>query len=119
MKLWKCYNPSCCDKPGVPGHDFAAELPVCDACGTDARVPRFANLIVRRVVIHFEPPSHVEGMGAGHLACQPKADPQKYRRTGSAIDVNCPVCVATDAWRQAEKVAQMSPDHDVPLSADL
>lgn len=119
-KLFRCY--ACKNEKGLPGRDFTAELPVCE-CGIDARLPRFAHLIVTREVIHFDAPfDHPElchSMGVGYPACDPaKKIGEQFRASGEPLAVNCPVCIETAAFKKKQADADtrgVVPERDTPI----
>jgi hypothetical protein len=119
MRFWRCYNPNCSDRGGIPGHDFTADVPVCDKCNVDGRNPRFASLISPVVVIHFDPPSAVPGYGEGHLACNPTQGIRGHMATGDPDAVNCPACRKTPVWENASKGKAVDPRYDLPIEIDL
>lgn len=119
MRLWKCWNPKCADKLGMPGHDFVGDDAAgkCDRCGLQSDDKRFGHLIVPRVVIHFDAPSGiVEGHGVGYAACEPERTREKgYRMTGEPVAVTCPACRGSEAFAKADHDAKLHPDYDVPV----
>lgn len=119
MRLWRCYNQKCSDSPHKPGHDFSADGPKCDRCGTDGTLPKFAHLIVPLKIVHFDPPSHVDDIGLGFIACQPTEPIGKYRATGDPGSVNCPACRVTEAWEKANKSMTFHAEDDMGLVLDL
>lgn len=117
-RFWRCYNTPCADKPGTPGHDFMAVDPVCDKCGIDRRDPRFTQIITPVVVVHYDPPSPVDGVGQRTLACTGKPI-AGFRATGDPEAVNCPACQASEAWQANYAKRQVDPAHDFPVDIDL
>lgn len=116
-KPYRCYNPKCADKPGVPGHVFlvAPGAPVqCDRCGIKGDDPRFARFLTELVLVHFEPPSGVvDGVGAGYVACAPTASMEKtaaVRRSGAVDAVTCPDCRETAVFLAENSKERMSAD---------
>lgn len=119
MKLWRCYNGKCSDKPGIPGHDFANDTGKCDRCGVDPSDKRFGYVITARVVLHFDAPSGiVDGRGVGYIACDPSKAVGKFRSTGDPNVVNCPACQATESFKAAIVGDAVHPDFDVPVTID-
>lgn len=119
MRLWKCWNPKCADKQGIPGHDFTSEdhVGTCDKCGLKSDDARFGKLIVPRVVIHFDAPSGiVEGAGVNYAACSAEFTRTKgYRMSGEPVAVNCPLCRETEVFKKHDHDAKLHPDYDVPV----
>ena len=119
MRLWKCWNAKCADKPGMPGHDFVGEDAVgkCDKCGLASNDPRFGRLIVPRVILHFDAPSGiVDGAGVNYAACEPERTRAKgYRMTGEPSAVTCPACRGTEAFAKADRETHIHPDYDLPI----
>lgn len=81
--------------------EFVAQRPSCAKCGLDpSQDKRHAALFQEMTTIHYDPPSHVPGMGLGHAACNQKL------KTGSNGDawtgekpvVNCEQCKASDLF---------------------
>lgn len=82
--------------------EFVAAKPACEKCGLDPeKDARHAAFFLDLVTIHFDPPTHVPGLGNGHAACNPTL------RTGSNGDawtgekqvVNCEACKASDEFK--------------------
>ena len=102
MGMYRCQAPQCADRLGRLLFDFESEVPVCPQCGTNGRIPRFANIIIKLETLHFEPMSHIEGIGIGEVACTPgKPRPDLWRATGMASVANCKACKATQVWQDA------------------
>ena len=123
MGLWRCWNPRCTDGP-KPGFDFEAaavgDVGECPKCHVKSNDPRFGNLIVRRVVIHFDPPHEaIDGATLAVCACDGK--PRFPRKTSNAWPaVTCPVCMQTPAFAAAKAAesAEVHPDFAVPIAGD-
>jgi hypothetical protein len=83
--------------------EFDAPRPACAACGLDpAKDPRDASQFAEMAVVHFDPPSHVEGRGKGFAACDPKVRYGGDRRfTGEPAAVTCPACKTSEALAAA------------------
>jgi hypothetical protein len=97
MPLYRCEN--CATV-------FEADRPSCKQCKIDpAKDARFARLFSKLLLIHFDPPTHVRGIGKGHLACMPAVGVGMggHRATGEPAVVNCKACRATAAWQAAYK----------------
>jgi hypothetical protein len=118
-KRYRCLNLKCADKTGIPGHEFVSDKPVCDRCGTDQNHPRFGRYIHTLKVIHFDPPSHIDGEGMGFLACDPKRALLNARATADPTVVNCPLCLDTDAWRTANKQRGVLEEDDFSVRINL
>lgn len=123
MKMYRCYNPRCADRPEImPGFDFMAETPTCPKCGTsqEHKNPRLAGLIVNRVTIHFDPPHPaVDNVGLNTLACDPSKAVGRYQASGDPDAVTCPACRLTEAWHQANTAKSFDPADDVPLEINV
>lgn len=115
-RLYRCYNPKCTTHPaGMPGYDFTADVPVCPKCGVDARQPRFANLIVTRTLIHFDPPSGVvPGYGKNVCVCDGKPLGGRVS-SGDPDAVNCPACRESAEWQDAQKGKAVDPRFDFDI----
>lgn len=123
MKLFRCYV--CEGKPGMPGKDFAAEVPVCPDCKIDGRVPKYASYVVALKVIHFDPPDPVLGKlqgrlrrGLNHAACNPALPVGKCLASGDPAAVNCPACQQTDIYKSELHDASINPEDDFDLQID-
>lgn len=83
--------------------EFDAPRPACAPCGLDATAnPRDAQLLAELAVVHFDPPSKVEGRGLGRAACDPAVKYGGDRRfTGEPAAVTCPACKASQAFAAA------------------
>jgi len=93
MRLYRCNN---C------GREFEAERAECVACKIDVSAnSRFKGIVTPLVTIHFDPPTHVAGVGKNHLACDPKQSVQGKHATGVPSVVNCQPCRATKEWQEA------------------
>lgn len=108
LKAWKCYN---CEAKGTNpgGFDFEAEKPVCPQCTADGSTPRGRHAVLPRVVMHFDPPTAVVGVGENAIACRPTVNiignRNGIRATGEPSVVTCEACKATDAYKNASKGA--------------
>jgi hypothetical protein len=109
LRLWRCLNPAC-----APDTDFAAAAGTCPKCGLTIGRGRAGHLIVPLVVVHYDPPSGIEGIGKNEPACQPGTPIYGLQATGAPDAVNCPACKATEAWQQAPKGAQVPSRYLVP-----
>lgn len=108
LKAWKCYN---CEARGTHpgGHDFEAETAVCPLCKADGTTPRGRHAVLPRVVLHFDPPTAVVGIGENAIACRPTVNivgnRNGIRATGEPAVVTCEACKATEAFKNASVVA--------------
>lgn len=96
LKLYRCVN---CRR------EFEAERPACVPCGLDpAKDPRDAAYVVECVRIHLDPPTHIQGRGKGHAACDPKLRVGRpgMQFSGEPRAVNCEACKATAEFKAAE-----------------
>lgn len=118
MKFWRCVT--CEDRPGIPGHDFAAEQPVCDRCGTDAKSGGLAaSKIIALKVLHFDAPDPVRpGRFVNAAACDIALTVGKVRLTGEPSVVNCPACKMTQEWKTADAASRVVLDEDFPIQID-
>lgn len=128
-KLYRCSNANCCDRVGNP-HEFLADEGICPKCGISQGDQRFGSLIIRCVMIHFDPPSPVPGYGLGVRACAPEtaihAPVDAFGRprighggTGDPVAVSCPACKATEAYQAAIALAAKNDDDDTTSRAAL
>jgi len=102
MSRYRCYG--CVGEGGLRGRDFEADKPECEKCGiTAASRKDLRDLVVELAVIHFDPPSKVEGVGEGKAACDPRVVTHTPGRhfTMHAASATCPRCRAADAWKRA------------------
>lgn len=109
MGLYRCTH---C----TPPRTFEADRPVCEVCNLDPKKnPRHAGFIDALLIIHFDPPSNVRGIGLNAAACNPKkkvgqlgSGPTAERLTGEKAAVTCPACKATAAFT-GETPAEKAP----------
>lgn len=119
---YRCYG--CVSEGGLRGRDFDADRPECDRCGiTAASRKDLRDLVVELAVIHFDPPSRVDGVGEGKAACDDRIVTHSANRkfTGYAASVTCARCRAADAWKRAaadQGGREFVPEGDVPLKVD-
>lgn len=102
------------------GKTFEADRPACKPCRIDPVAdPRHAKYLTPLLTIHFDPPTHLDGLGRGHLACNPAAKVAGNRATGEPSVVNCAACRATAEWKAAFRGdAVIPPDLDEPLDGN-
>lgn len=107
MALWICWN--CVGDRGNPGKKFEAQEPVC-SCGVDGSVPRYAGLVAKCEVIHFDPPDAVlKGRGANVRACDQKPFGGAMASGVPAV-VSCKKCMATAEFiKECERVGEILP----------
>ena len=117
-RLYRCTNGYCAGTPAAQQFEFTPTAdcvdPACPKCGTKASDPKHGHIIVPLMRTHYDPPSHVQGQGMGHRACNPSkaiqvgdtvlpgtdmANPM-HAGTGYVLAVNCPECKASDVWRR-------------------
>ncbi len=102
-----------------PPNEFSSKVPACPNCGTDGRNPT-GRYIFLLVTTHFDPPHEVllgygpgpfarTGRGQGIMACTGRNWPAGTIVSGSTDVVNCPLCRANDAFKDAER-KQHPPD---------
>jgi hypothetical protein len=89
-----------CENPRCKTTTFQADRPVCPTCRTDGSDLRFANYIVELATIHFNPPTHIDAVRLNHRACDGGAI-AGFVVTNEPRVVNCPACMATEAYRRA------------------
>lgn len=113
-RFWKCWR--CQDENAPrPGYDFTADDPVCPKCKTNGETTEGKDIVIARMVLHFEPPSDLPGVGSRIVACSGLPTPTTpVRCTGEPHQVNCPACRATEAWKQAKEKWDRDPAYEVP-----
>lgn len=93
MRLYRCNN---C------GQTFEETRPRCQKCNIDpAQNPRFRGIVVLLEIIHWDPPTHIQNIGQGLLACDPSKPVLGHRASGEPGAVNCPACRKTPGWQAA------------------
>ncbi len=123
MGLWRSQRGSCSDdKHGRSIHDFEAERPVCDRCGTDGR--EFPQIVIKLECVHYERIVDRIGavqVGSKELACKPgKPIAPGTVRSSSARAVNCKDCRKTPEWREGmQAMGEVLEDKDFPVEIDL
>lgn len=94
MALWRCNSLKC------EGKTFLSERPKCPVCGLDAEADaRFADVIIKLTIIHFDPPSGVvRGRGKNVTLCDGtpvRSLGKKHEQaSGDPEAVNCQACRA-------------------------
>lgn len=122
MKLFKCHR--CKQDDGR----FYKDAPVCPRCSLSADDEKMGRLIQRLVLTHFDPPTDVPGIGINVRACEPTksilADDRAggipnpwHAGTGDVTVVNCPACMASEAYRIA--LAKLDDDDAAPTRAAM
>jgi hypothetical protein len=114
LKQYICSHPKCLVKDGGKfSGEFTPKKAVCPRCGTREDDEKFGCAIQRLTVIHFDPPTHMPGIGQNHRACDPavgiKAQllsnslmPNPWHAgTGDINVVTCEKCKATPEYQQA------------------
>lgn len=107
-RLYRCINPKC----GPNGHEFTGESPAkCPKCGIAEDDPKLGLAIRRLVLVHFDPPSPLPGIGMGYRACNhqrgiavgmPSPDkPGVHAGTGDPRSVTCPKCKESEEYTAA------------------
>lgn len=108
MKLYRCHP---CGK-----FEFTADRPVCPQCGTDGDDPRIKarGFVIPLVILHFDPPSGLPGMGKNRPACDQTlyVGHNGVRATGEPSAVSCAACKLTEEFALALKVR--NPTYDLP-----
>lgn len=115
-RLWRCTN--CRDDSGKKNLEFVAVAGehgkgVCPKCRAGSN-PRTAERIVALIVIHFDPPSGVEGVGLGVNACTGEPRQTGQRASGVTDAVNCPKCRASTVFKLTAEDQAKHPGYDIP-----
>lgn len=82
--------------------EFLADKPSCTDCGLDpATDKRHAKFFLELRTIHFDAPTHIEGLGVGFAACDPKfkVGTNNDAFTGEKKFVNCEKCKDSEAFK--------------------
>lgn len=121
MGLYRCNH---CQPPRT----FEADRPVCEACGLDPKKDaRHGRFIDQLLVIHYDPPTAIRGIGQNVAACNPKlrvggqgVGPTAERFTGEKTAVTCEKCKQTAAYQGETKgAAPLSPAVGIIGSLEL
>lgn len=107
-RLWHCFN--CAT-------DFEGPTAKCTGCGAENEGGR--DIIAQRLVIHFDPPHPIiKGRGLGHHACNPeqKVASQGMRSTGYPGSVTCPMCKASEVWKEQQGLLDTPMAYRVPTA---
>lgn len=99
MPLFRCNS---CQPPRV----FEADRPTCAECELDpAKDARHGRFFDQLLIIHYDPPTNVKGIGQNVAACNPKVKVGRQGRhttadrfTGDKSAVTCPRCKATEVY---------------------
>jgi rubredoxin len=110
MKLFKCMNDECLRQD--QGR-FYRDTWVCPRCGISMEDPKFGRLILRMVLIHYDPPTKYRGIHHGYRACDhampicvslrlEDGSPNPYQ-AGTAVPsaVTCPECMKSEEYLTA------------------
>jgi len=95
MKLFRCTNEICPDRP-----DFESAEPVCPACKAGA------GLVLEIARVHYLVPAEgpiPTGIGPRMVACSPKMARLPKHATGDRVSVSCPTCRATKIFIEDER----------------
>jgi hypothetical protein len=105
-KLFRCNNPKC---QAVNKGKFQSEKPECPQCKIGADHPKFGSLILRLVMVHYDPPSEMPGISQWVRACDKSKSiavqdgggvPNPWHAgTGLIQAVTCPECMATAEFK--------------------
>lgn len=108
QKPFRCQNPACStDHAGRLIFDFWADKPVCPKCGTDSKT--MPHVVIELSVVHFDPPSKVEGRGLRILACTKRGYGGGESVTGCPSAVNCRECIASPEWQKIAEERGIDP----------
>lgn len=93
--LYRCMNPKC------ETAEFEAPAPLCPGCKVDGRIKRYAGMIQRLVIIHFDPPDPIiPNRGVNVVACDPNHKVGgNIMATAEHSAVTCKKCKATDVFK--------------------
>lgn len=121
MPMFRCHNQACTtDKHGRLGFDFEAPVSaiVCPKCGA-GKTARTAQLIVKLAVVHFDPPTNIQGVGENVAACNPeKAIGSGMRGSGVHDAVTCKACRATQVFQDSYAASRPLEDADYEVEFD-
>lgn len=120
LKPFRCQNPKCSTDPaGRSIFDFWAAKPVCPKCGTDGA--KCSHVVIALTVVHFDPPSNVEGRGLRIMACTRRPYGAGEAVTGHPEAVNCQACQATAEWQKhaAERGIEQLVTPDSPQADEV
>ncbi len=118
MRLYRCHNLKC--KDSKHGHEFMGEIPVCDKCGADGRIPKFQQYIQDLVILHYRPSmADFPEIGEDYYACKPDERPPRGRNTRHPPAVTCPLCKVTDVFVQDMKDEEFDEELDIPVEVGI
>lgn len=108
--LWRCVNPDHGDL------DFRSPKGVCPECGAGDTERSRLRFILRRKVVHFDPPAR-PGEGRSVKACDGKPWGEGTMATGVPAAVTCPACRESAEFRKASESGEDEPGYAVPEAA--
>jgi len=82
--------------------EFVADKPTCAKCGLDPDVePRHEMCFMELRTTHYDPPTHVPGIGKNHAACDPtlRTGTNGDSWTGEKKFVNCEKCKESEVFK--------------------
>jgi hypothetical protein len=108
--LYRCLNPKCETK------EFEAQAPICPGCKIDGRVGRYAVLIQRMAMIHFDAPDPIlPNIGVNFAACDVNLKiAGGIMGTAEHKAVTCKKCKGTDIF----KTTYPNYDGELPAGVD-
>lgn len=124
VSLYRCQNSKCSDDPhGRLIFDFALpadQQPICPKCGTSLKNEPL--IVIRRKLIHFDPPHPVIGdRGQRCAACDPAVKWEASDHvgfTGAPEAVTCLDCQATEVWKKLAVERRYRQEYDFTIEVD-